>query len=67
MSLTDIEKALRGKEPVDPAKFVPVDILKLFLKLFAPDESIKLPSRWPSFNVEVNILRDADGKELPLP
>jgi hypothetical protein len=52
---------------VDPVKFVPVNILKLFLKLFALNELIKLPSQRPSFNVKVNILRDANGKELPLP
>lgn len=67
ISLADVEKALRGKEPVDPGKFVPAEILKLFPKLFSPDESMKLPSRRPGFDVEVNILRDADGKELPLP
>ncbi|KAM4054390.1 transposon Tf2-3 polyprotein [Hirsutella rhossiliensis] len=43
ISLSDIERALQPKPPVDPSEKVPAEVLKEFRDLFSPGEAMKLP------------------------
>jgi transposase InsO family protein len=71
ISLADIDKALRKldqkAEEVDPAKYIPADILRDFPSLFSPKEAMKLPPRRPGVDHEVNLLLDSSGNEKALP
>lgn len=67
ISLSDIEKALRPKQPVDPSKTVPKEVLDEFKDLFSPEEAMKLPPHRPGVDHEVHLQRDSDGNEPPLP
>jgi transposase InsO family protein len=67
ISLSDIEKALRPKQPFDPSKTVPRKVLEEFGRLFSPEEAMKLPPHRPGVDHEVNLQRDSSGKEPALP
>ncbi|SPO07798.1 uncharacterized protein DNG_10493 [Cephalotrichum gorgonifer] len=67
ISLADIDKALQQKPSGDPAATVPQEFLKEFPKLFSKEEAKKLPPHRPGSDHEVNLVRDSDGNEAPLP
>ena len=67
ISLADIEKALQPKQPVDPSKTVPKEVLDEFGSLFSSEEATKLPPHRPGIDHEVNLQPDRNGKEPPLP
>ncbi len=46
---------------------MPKEILSEFPDLFAPEKSMLLPPHRPGIDHEVNLLRDSNGEELPLP
>ncbi|XP_044715138.1 reverse transcriptase (RNA-dependent DNA polymerase) domain-containing protein [Hirsutella rhossiliensis] len=65
--LSDIERALQPKPPVDPSEKVPAEVLKEFRDLFSPEEAMKLPPHRPGVDHEVNLQPDKNGNEPPLP
>ncbi|KAM4063616.1 reverse transcriptase (RNA-dependent DNA polymerase) [Hirsutella rhossiliensis] len=67
ISLSDIQKVLRPKPPVDPREKVPAEVLKEFRDLFSPEEVMKLPPRRPGMDHEVNLQPDKNGNKPPLP
>lgn len=67
ISLQDIEKALKKKEPKDPSVYVPSFLLKKFPTLFSETEAQKLPPHRPGVDHEVHLQRDHLGQEPTLP
>lgn len=67
VSLADIEAALRPKEPVDPAEYVPEEFLREFPNLFSPRAAKELPPHRPGIDHEINLVRGPNGEEPPLP
>lgn len=70
ISLADIRKAIERLDniiAVDPADYVPREILKEFPDLFAPEKSMQLPPHRPGVDHAINLLRDSMGQEADLP
>jgi transposase InsO family protein len=67
ISITDINKALEKKEPINPADYIPHDVLEEFPQLFTEEAAGALPPHRPGVDHKINLQRDSDGSEPPLP
>src|SRR5271157_2742254 len=69
VNIADIDKALRPKKEYtweELKSLIPVRLYQ-YLPLFLKEEAARLPPRRPGTNHYIEIKKDKDGKELPLP